>query len=735
MRTPRRTLLLGAGGMGMFPLALYLRGAGVRVEAYDDTLGEPMRSKLESVGAHVLDEPCPIKKPDCIVRSSAVPPDGDMIRGLSALGVPIYRRGDFVAELISRKRLIAVVGSHGKSSVTGKLIWALKQIGFPFSYMVGASFRSAAEPSGSFVKSPWVVMEIDESDGTIEGFRPWITLALNCDWDHVDRYEDHDGLVRAFSDLFSRTSKRVILEKSLSVKGSLCLKKYCEVSFFRGTKTPADFNEANHRAVEAVGEAMGLSFDEVDFSLFPGMERRQEVLFEDESRAIVEDYAHHPTEIAAFLEMRRKVFPERAMKVVFQPHRFSRTRALAPAFAEELSRADELMLMPTYGAFEPYEAGGAVENLLGSLPPRLRESTGVFEDFHSLSQAIGMRSQAGAPDQVLFVGAGNLTKWAHAFASLHCADGTEADAFGHYARPRLSESTVFLENHPIGSMTTMGVGGSAKWYAEPVNKEELKTLVDACQLFGLPRSMIGRGSNLIVPDHGYRGLIIRLRGAFWDSIEPRTEDTLIVGSGAKLNDICKFACKRGMVGFEFLEGIPGTLGGALRMNAGAMGWEIFDLVEWVSFLMPDGRIMEIPGCELEVGYRFCREAYDGIALRAKLRAQGLGTHTEIRKVIDEMFRKRSKSQPRQASSGCVFRNPPEVSAGWLIDQAGLKGEHVGGAVVSDLHGNFILNKGGAKASEVIQLIRRVRERVKDSHGLLLEPEVNLLGESWNRYLS
>ena len=247
--------------------------------------------------------------------------------------------------------------------------------------------------------------------------------------------------------------------------------------------------------------------------------------------------------------------------------------------------------------------------------------------------------------------------------------------------------------------------------------------------------MIGRGSNLIIPDEGFGGLVLRLRGPFWKEISSRTENTLVVGAGARLKEICKFACETGLKGFEFLEGIPGTLGGALRMNAGAMGWETFDLVEWVSFLLPDGTIRQIPGSDLDVGYRYCKEAYEGIALRAKLRAEGRSGHRAIRNVIDKLARKRRSTQPKQSSSGCIFRNPDEVPAGLLIDQVGLKGEREGGAVVSDLHANFIVNEGGASAEEVIALIKRVRDRVKESNGHLLEPEVTLMGKSWKEYLS
>tara|TARA_B100000282_G_scaffold289103_1_gene258477 strand:- start:727 stop:1998 length:1272 start_codon:yes stop_codon:yes gene_type:complete len=423
------------------------------------------------------------------------------------------------------------------------------------------------------------------------------------------------------------------------------------------------------------------------------------------------------------------------MQVVFQPHRFSRTEALAKEFAEELSLADDLHLLPTYGAFEKFNPAGSVESLFAYLPPRLRKRSKIFSDFRDLCDSIGVKSVDSSKDQVLFVGAGNLEKWAHAFAAWEKAKGNKLLAFEIYLKNKISGGSTVRKDEPLANKTTMGVGGAAKWYAEPAHIEDLQLLVEACNLFAIPRAMLGRGSNLIIPDEGFSGLVIRLKGIFWKEISLRSQESLVVGAGAKLNEICRFACMNGLAGFEFLEGIPGTLGGALRMNAGAMGWETFDLVEWVSFLLPDGTVREIPGTDLNVGYRYCREAYDGIALRAKLKSEGKSDHRAIRNAIDKLAKKRRATQPREASAGCIFRNPEEVSAGWLIEQSGLKGEQQGEAIISDRHANFILNQGNATADDVISLIKRVRERIRESNGLLLEPEVNLMGKSWNDYLS
>lgn len=734
MKRPKKVLLLGAGGMGMAPLALYLKGAGVRVEAYDDCFCEPNRGHLIKCGVKVLDELNPTKKPDCIVHSSAIKHDDPRLKKFKNLEIPFYRRGEFLANLFARHKVIAVVGSHGKTSVSGRLAWALKECGFESSHLVGAQFKNFLLPAGHYSKSRWVVLEVDESDGSIDSFSPWITVCLNCDWDHVDQYSDRSSFAETLRRLFSRTKDTIIHSDAKPLPEIIEGIDGKSIHSFASPKDPARFLEANNNAVLQTGYVLGLDFTGINFGTFPGMERRQSTLYESRERIVVEDYAHHPSEIASLLKLRSQLLPEHELKVVFQPHRYSRTKALASSFAEELSIADELHLLPTYGAFEKFDLSGAVESLTGYLPPRLRDAAKIFHNFYDLRMSLGSKKKETS-DQVIFLGAGSITKWAHAFSAWEKTGGVKHDAFGCFLEGRISNQSKMVRDMPLGSMTTMGVGGAAKWYAEPTNIEDLSTLVEACNFFDIQRAMIGRGSNLIVPDQGFAGLVIRLRGEFWRSIDLRTNDTIIVGAGAKLKEICKFACAKNLSGFEFLEGIPGTLGGALRMNAGAMGWEIFDLVEWVKFLMPNGEIKQISGDELEVGYRYCREAYDGIALRAKLRAEGRAQHLEIRKVIEKMSRKRRKNQPKLASSGCVFRNPDSHPAGWLIEQAGLKGEKVGGAVVSDVHGNFIVNEGEATTEQVIQLIQKVKKRVKETHGVILEPEVNLLGHSWKEFLS
>jgi len=248
--------------------------------------------------------------------------------------------------------------------------------------------------------------------------------------------------------------------------------------------------------------------------------------------------------------------------------------------------------------------------------------------------------------------------------------------------------------------------------------------------------MLGRGSNLLVPDSGVDAVVISLGHPAWQRFVPEADGRVRVGAGLRLKNLCGLASKAGLVGFEFLEGIPGNVGGALRMNAGAMGGWMFDVVEEVRVMSRDGAVRTYRKAEMKVDYRHCAELETAIALEAVLRPARVapGGDEAIRRQIDAYRDKRHQSQPREPSAGCMFKNPPGDSAGRLIDAAGLKGERVGGAEVSTVHANFIINRGGATSADVIALVRRVRERVQGVSGVTLEPEVLLYGGDWRKEL-
>jgi UDP-N-acetylenolpyruvoylglucosamine reductase len=237
-----------------------------------------------------------------------------------------------------------------------------------------------------------------------------------------------------------------------------------------------------------------------------------------------------------------------------------------------------------------------------------------------------------------------------------------------------------------------------------------------------------------VPDEGVAGLVVSLVHESWQSFEVKADGSIWAGAGLRLKNLCGLATKAGLAGFEFLEGIPGSVGGALRMNAGAMGGWMFDVVDAVHLMTLAGETRVLRRGDMHVDYRHCAELQDAIALGAVLRPAPSAAAEDIRRQIDVYQRKRQESQPREPSAGCVFKNPAGNSAGKLIDQSGLKGERVGDAEVSPVHANFIVNRGHATSADVIALVRRVRARVQEKHGVNLEPEVLLFGGDWRKVL-
>jgi UDP-N-acetylenolpyruvoylglucosamine reductase len=291
---------------------------------------------------------------------------------------------------------------------------------------------------------------------------------------------------------------------------------------------------------------------------------------------------------------------------------------------------------------------------------------------------------------------------------------------------RLSPAATIRLGEPLAKHTTLRVGGPADVYAEPASEQDLSAILAYCRERNQPFFVLGRGSNLLVKDSGFRGVVICLAHAHFSQIEVIGE-RLNCGAGARLKAVAVEAKRNSFSGLEFLEGIPGSVGGALRMNAGAMGGAIFDSVESVRLMGFDGIVHEKLARELPVAYRSCPTFRKHLALSAMLRTRP-GSPEAIQQRMNEYSRKRWQSQPAAPSAGCIFKNPVSISAGKLIDELRLKGTRVGGAVVSAEHGNFLVNDGTATARDIVELIEIIRQRVQSERGIELETEVEIVGE-------
>lgn len=286
-------------------------------------------------------------------------------------------------------------------------------------------------------------------------------------------------------------------------------------------------------------------------------------------------------------------------------------------------------------------------------------------------------------------------------------------------------ASVLRLNELLAKRTTLRVGGPADVFFEPATEADLQSVVRHCRQTGTPLMMLGRGSNLLVRDGGIRGVIVFL-GAPFARIEPE-DGRLRCGAGARLRDAAMTAKKLSLTGFEFMEGIPGNVGGGLRMNAGAMGSSVFEVADSVRMMDREGNIEERPLSEIPFEYRSCPLLKTHIALSALLRGRA-ENRAVIEQRMQECSEKRWSSQPAAPSAGCIFKNPPVIPAGRLVQELGLKGTRVGGARISDEHGNFIVNDGKATAREVLELIDLIKDRAWSQRGIELHTEVQIVGE-------
>lgn len=284
-----------------------------------------------------------------------------------------------------------------------------------------------------------------------------------------------------------------------------------------------------------------------------------------------------------------------------------------------------------------------------------------------------------------------------------------------------------LIDEPMSKHTSFRIGGPVKILVEPTNVDQLIKTLEVCKRFNQTYFIMGNGSNILVEDSGIDSLVIKIADAF--SRVHIENEVIIAESGVLLSKLSKLVMRESLAGFEFASGIPGTLGGAIFMNAGAYGGEMKDVVKWVEVLTQEGEIIKIENGALQFDYRTSIVREKGwIVLRAGLVLEK-GDYEIIKEITNELTKKRVSKQPLDLpSAGSTFKRPTGYFAGQLIEDAGLRGLRHGDAQVSDKHSGFIVNLGNASCREVMDLIEVVQKVVQDTFGVLLEREVRIFGK-------
>jgi UDP-N-acetylmuramate--L-alanine ligase/UDP-N-acetylenolpyruvoylglucosamine reductase len=746
--------LIGVAGSGMSGLALLLLGMGHRVSGSDRvTTSETNRMQGQGLtfsSPHHADE---VHGADVVVYSSAIREDNVARTEARAQGIPCIRRAECLAAILHTRQGVIISGTHGKTTTSAMCAHVLRRSSAMPSHYVGAEIPVLGTNAHWEENAELMIAEGDESDGTLALYQPQHAVILNVEEEHLDFYRDINHIKEIFTQLLDQTRGKKIYFSGCPVTRELCGNREGAISYglenadfiasdiletggsitFNVSKCgealghvelgiPGRHNVLNALAAIAVAHSAGVNFQLIAraLSTFAGAKRRFETKHLSPELRIIDDYGHHPTEVAATLQTARSLNPKRLV-VVFQPHRYSRTQKLADDFGKALQAADLVFITDIYPASELPIEGVTAQTIVDAIKANGDTRSEVVGAIPTAHYTVGNALREG--DLLLTLGAGNVhtigTKIARDITTLSdlLRDCRQGDASTINAR--LYER---MDHH-----TTILCGGPAQFWIEPHTAEAFACVVRHCRERGIPQRVIGRGSNLLVRDGGIRGAVIH--PAKGELSEVRVEgDIIIAGAGARFKKVARVAAAHHLTGLEWMEGIPGNVGGGLRMNAGAMGTETFDQVISVRFLDADGEIRERSRDEIITHYRNVPELQVNFALSARFQAEKSDPKTIARRT-EESRNKRKGSQPVAASAGCIFKNPESIPAGQLIEQIGMKNATCGNARVSTTHGNFIVNDGKAKASDVLALIAQIRRTAKDQYGITMETEVQIIGEN------
>ncbi len=749
---PLRIHLIGVAGSGMSGLASLFLGLGHRVSG-SDRVTTRETDRLEKAGLIFSSPHCAesVHGADVVVYSSAIKPGNAAYDEAEKRGIPLLRRAEALSAIMLGKKGIVVAGTHGKTTTSSLAAHVLRVGGKSPSHYVGAEIPILGSNACWDEAGDYFVAEGDESDGTLVNFHPEHAILLNVEADHLDFYEGIDAICEVFGRFCDQTSGKIIYCGEDLQARRLCQARGNAISYGwsracdlaatdlapRGAGTeftlirhgvelgrvylgiPGRHNVLNALAVVALALELGVALDRIDEALgsFRGAKRRFEIKRHSERVTLVDDYGHHPSEIAATIQTARSQHAGKLI-VLFQPHRYSRTQLLREEFGRCFDGVDELWVTDVYAASEAPIPGVSGQTIVDAVLEQGEVGKVHFHpDLNTLHLEVGRKLEAG--DWLITLGAGNI----------HEAGTRLARDLGTLDRLRevLGEAEGVLKLYePMRRHTTMKVGGPAQFWIEPTSVAGLARVVKFCAESGIPLRAIGRGSNLLVRDGGISGVVVHpSRGEF---SQLRVEgDSIHAGAGVKYKALAAAAQSAGLGGFEWMEGIPGNVGGSLRMNAGAMGRETFDLVASVTMIDAEGKVLEKTASEIRHHYRHVPELAHNIAVSAVFKGRP-APDEEIAERLAASKEKRRTTQPIAASAGCIFKNPGPIGAGQLVDEMGLKQRAVGAAKVSEIHGNFIVNEGGASAREVLDLIAEIKTIALKERGVELETEVQIIGQ-------
>jgi len=746
--------MVGVCGVGMAGVARLLAARGYHVSGCDASLNELVPS-LRKAGVAVLKGHAPshvtaLSDNACLIVTPAVECNEPELVAARARGLPLYFRGAALASLVSDSFGIAVCGTHGKTTTSCFATRLFQELGSDPGWCIGG-YTEDLGTVASTGDNHLLVVEADESDGTLQFYHPALTVVNNIDIDHLEHFDGEKSLVECFRKVMAQSRRGVCVcrdderayKTAVAVGANLLDYGLSELAALRAASVVvkagyAAFNliyndidygrvelgiGGRHNILNALGAASaalmyGFAVEDIVRSLpaacaqLPGR-RFEEICFVDGVRFIA-DYAHHPVELKAAVEMAAACKPKRLI-AVFQPHRYTRTLAMGDQFPSAFQGVDEVILLPVYAASEQLIEGGDICDLYAHFRRQLPDQKITLA--RDLKECwFLLQNMLAGGDMVLIAGAGDVIDLRN---YLH-EDLTGKD-FSAFEREFQSVAQITVDRGAaLNGCTIFPTRGCARYLIEVEDCAGLQAVTALCSTYNVRCRISGAGMNSWFSDCGFDGCIIRFRPGSFARYKV-TGDQVEVGCGLSGPRLQEMLEESGLTGLEFLEGVPSSVGGWLAMNAGAHGSEIGDCVLKVDYINSENELasVAVDGCGFS--YRHCEVLDRGIAVSCTLQLKS-DERASI-KAKRRAFSEKRIPLKGLRTAGSVFLNPLPDSAGRLLDQAGCKGLRIGGAYVTGFHANIIAVDEHAWGSDVAALIQMMQNRVLfDSH-MKLVPEI------------
>ena len=648
---------------------------------------------------------------DLLVFSPAVAEDNPELLAADKIGIPKVKRGLFLAQVASQyENVISVAGSHGKTTVTSMIAHIFRLCGKNPDYVIGGT-PAGGMPAAAAGSGKYFITEADESDRSLELLDSKIGIVINVEDDHSWSAGGRDKLFQAFKN-FANQSEKLIFGRGPEADRLFQDHPEKSVMSFEEDQIdvpqPGRHNRFNAAIAVRAAELCGIDREQAKTVLygFQGVKRRCTLHSSGSNHILIEDYAHHPTELKCFIDTLNDFYPEHKKVLIFQPHRFERVKEYGDEFTRLLKEQDKVFVTPPFAAWNKNQ-----DHQTKTIADNAGATYFEGHDWEELAKSIIAAACPVRPTVYAVIGAASVER-----VIPHLRNLLRKDELKQIV-PELDLKT----NLSWGDLTTLSIGSQNPLVATPETEEQLQSLLTYTYKYQVNTLPLGCGSNMVGGDEAYDGIIIRMKNGIFSDIKIE-ENLITAGAGVRLTRFVNTLAEAEVGGAEALIAIPGSIGGAVRMNAGAQDIETGDFIESVHGVHLNGKKYTASGSDIKWWYRGSDIPVDVIITKAEFRLKYVNKD-EAKEKIESTRSFRKSTQPGGKNPGCAFKNPGNDSAGRLIDRYGMKNMSIGPCSVSEIHANFLVNKGGASEEEYARLLEKVQSKIFEECGIVLKNEV------------